>query len=190
MTKGYVRTANHADIPLIASDMREADVAEVRASSGHTPEEALETGLNQTFGITKTICLPNDLPVGMFGVVPASQPRVGVVWMLAANNIKSIHRQFLRGSKEHLEVLCEGYDLVFNFTDARNSVHHRWIKWAGFKIINRCENYGVEQRPFLEFVRIVENRHVWTHHSYVRALRGREHGRHQQSKRSCREKSG
>lgn len=157
MTKGYVRDANHADVDIIASDMRDADVAEVKAYSGDTPEDALKKGLNQPGSITKAICLPNDVPVGMYGVVPTDEPRVGVIWMLAANQLEQLHRQFLRESRGYIEDLCQGFDLVFNFTDARNTVHHRWIKWAGFTIINRREEFGEAQIPFLEFARIVEN---------------------------------
>ena len=160
MTKGYVRTANHADVSIIARDMREADVAEVQALSGHSPEEALKNGLKLSQGGAKTICLSNDIPVGMYGVVPTDQPRVGLVWMLAANGIKAVHRQFLRESRDRINELLMDYDLAFNFTDARNHVHHRWIKWAGFTIINERKDFGVERRPFLEFALIVEKEYV------------------------------
>jgi len=154
--KGYVRPANYADIPHVAFNMRDADVAEVKAYSGSTPEEALTNGLKYTGGVTKTICLSNGVPVGMYGVVPTDQPRVGVVWMLATKEIKQIHRQFLKESRGAIRDLTKGYDLVFNFTDARNTTHHRWIKWAGFTILKKHLNFGKEQRPFLEFTRIVE----------------------------------
>ena len=160
MTKGYVGIATHADIPIIAGDLREADVAEVKAFSGKSPEDALRTGLDYPGSVTRTICLGNGLPVGMYGVCPTGVPRVGIVWMLAANRISTIHRQFLRESRERIAEIAQGYDLIFNFTDARNSVHHRWIKWAGFSIIKRHEIFGTEQRPFLEFARIVEKRNV------------------------------
>lgn len=159
-SQGYVRPATHADIPLIAQDMRDADVAEVKAFSGKQPEEALKNGLQFTGGVTETICLPNGVPVGMYGVVPTDQPRVGVVWMLASNGIKHVQRQFLRESRGAISDLIRDYDLVFNFTDARNTTHHRWIKWAGFTIIKKHQNFGTEQRPFLEFTRIVENEYV------------------------------
>jgi hypothetical protein len=159
-TKGYARTAHYADIPIIAKDMRDADVAEVAAFSGSTPEEALSKGLSYQGGITKTICLPNGVPVGMFGVVPAGNPRVGVVWMLAANGIKHVQRQFLRESRGAISDLIRDYDLVLNFTDARNTVHHRWIKWSGFTIIKKHENFGKAKLPFLEFTRIVEKQYV------------------------------
>jgi hypothetical protein len=154
--KGYVRTANSADIPIVAQDMRDADVAEVQAYSGHTPEQALENGLTYPGGTTRSLCLPTGVPVGMFGVVPTDQPKVGVIWMLASKGITQIQRYFLRESRGEINGLIRGYDLVFNFTDARNTTHHRWIKWAGFTILKKHQNFGKEQLPFLEFACIVE----------------------------------
>lgn len=162
MMKGFVRDTVETDVKFIASEMREADVAEIKAFSGKSPEEALRTGLaTRAFGgQVKTICLGNGYPVGMYGIVPTDVPGVGVVWMLASERITPLHRQFLRESRQGIDELCKGYRLVFNFTDARNHVHHRWIKWSGFTIIRKHEAFGVEQRPFLEFVRIVERHDV------------------------------
>lgn len=159
MTKGYASLATTADVPLVAQDLREADVAEVRAASGMNPEEALMTGLMYPGSRTMTIKLPNGYPVGMYGVCPVS-PGVGAVWMLAANGIHQVSFQFARESHRGIDELCQGYDIVFNFTDARNSVHHRWIKWAGFSIIKKHEQYGFEGRPFYEFVKTVERSNV------------------------------
>lgn len=158
--RGYVRPANHADVSIISEEMRESDVAEIKASSGSTPEEALRTGLSHSGGRTNTICLSNGMPVGMYGVVPTGIPRVGLVWMLASIRINTVSRQFLRESRGAVQELLEGYDLAFNFTDARNKVHHRWIKWAGFTIFKEHQNFGVERRPFLEFAIIVEKHNV------------------------------
>ena len=160
MTVGYARPSRWEDVPIVAKDMRQADMAEVKAYSGRTPSAALYSALKYPNSTNMTICLGNGLTVGMYGVCPIQEPGVGVVLMLASENIKAIHRQFLKEIREAIQKLCDGYRLVFNFTDARNHVHHRWIKWAGFTIIKRHENFGVEQRPFLEFTRIVERHNV------------------------------
>lgn len=153
MSLGYVRPAEWSDIPILAGDLRPADIAEIKALSGNTPREAISRGLEN--GASYVACLPNDIPAAVFGVVPMS-PEVGGVWMTATNQFKHLHRQFLRESREGVSELGRGYRVLTNITDARNHVHHRWIKWAGFSIIKRHEHLGVEQRPFLEFVRIME----------------------------------
>lgn len=162
MTEGYVRNSIITDVKFISDTMREADVAEVKAFSGSTPEEALSNGLESRSygGICKTICLGNGVPVGMYGVVPSDEPGVGIVWMLASKHIKQLHRELVKQSRPRIDELCQGYRLVFNFTDARNHVHHRWIKWSGFTILKKHEAIGVEERPFLEFARIVEKHNV------------------------------
>lgn len=161
MTKGYVRRAEFSDVKPIADDMRPADVAEVYASAKETPEGALNRGLLAAAlgGRANTICLPDGTPVGMFGVSKV-RPGAGLVWMLASNGIHEIQRQFLRESRDHIAELGKGYRVLFNFTDARNTVHHRWIKWAGFTIIKRYEMWGDTKSPFLEFCRITEPANV------------------------------
>ena len=157
MTKGYIRPARPEDVSVIASDMRSADIAEVKASTGFDPEKAISNGLKA--GLAEVACLPDGTPVAIWGVVTVASG-VGGIWMLATNQFKLLHRQFLRECREGIERLGQDYQLLFNFTDARNTVHHRWIRWAGFTIIKRHEEFGVEKRPFLEFVRIMEKQNV------------------------------
>ena len=38
--------------------------------------------------------------------------------------------------------------------DARNELHIKWLKFMGFKFIQRHENFGVAKLPFYEFLRI------------------------------------
>lgn len=157
MELGYTRPALPEDVQVVADDMRPADVAEVWSSAAMTPEQALTEGLSSDKCFT--ICLPEGTPVGMYGVATV-QPRLGAIWMLAANGIKPLHLQFLHESKRTVKELSEGYDLLFNMTDARNTVHHKWIQWAGFHIIKRHENYGHDGTAFLEFCKITGGNHV------------------------------
>jgi len=162
MNKGYTRPAVWGDVSYIAQNMREADKAEILAASGSTPEQALTKGLLATAfgGRTTTVCLPDDTPVAMLGVLPAGQPDVGLVWMLASNDLKNIQTQFLRESRRQLAEITDGYRVVYNYTDARNTLHHRWLKWTGFKFIQRHEQWGLDGQPFFEVCKITETRYV------------------------------
>lgn len=157
MMKAHVRPARWEDVPTLAATMRAADIAEVKATSGSTPSEALKVGIEN--GETYVGCRPDDTPFLIYGVVPVA-PGVGAIWMLATDDLHLYARQFLRECRWRIDELCRGYILIFNFTDARNTVHHKWIKWAGFTIIKRHEEFGVEKRPFLEFAKITESNHV------------------------------
>jgi len=158
MIKGYVRMARPADVPILAKDLRDADVAEIKASTGRAPEAVLYASLGLSGGDTRVICMADGAPVAIYGVVPLPAPYKGAggIWMVATNQFKLLSRQFLRECRGEISDLCRGYKAVFNYTDARNTLHHRWIKWAGFTIIKRHERYGCEGREFLEFVRITE----------------------------------
>lgn len=155
MTKGYVRPVKWEDVSILADDLRSADIAELYAASGMAPAEAISVGVRA--GDTYVVCLPDHTPAFIFGTVPVIPGELGAVWAVATNRFKEIHTQFLRESRGVVEELCRPYRVTFNYTDARNKVHHRWIKWCGFTFIKRHEEHGYEQRPFLEFVRITEN---------------------------------
>ena len=158
MTKGYVRPARWEDVPILAADLRSADIAEVRAVSGLGPKDAIAIGVRA--GESYVACLPDTTPAFIFGIIPIIPKELGAVWAVATNRFKEVQPQFLRESRAATAALCKPYRLTFNYTDARNGVHHRWIKWCGFTFIKRHEEYGVEKRPFLEFVRITEDHNV------------------------------
>ena len=46
------------------------------------------------------------------------------------------------------------YPILFNFVDARNTTHVKWIKYMGFSIIQEHATFGVEGRLFYEFAKI------------------------------------
>lgn len=155
--QGYVRNVREGDLEFLSNNLRAADVAEIKAMSGHGPYKALVDGW--VAGKTKVICLEDGTPCGIFGVVPYSF-RFGIIWMVATERLKEISKQFIRECQREIREIGKGYDLLFNYTDCRNTVHHRWLKWCGFTFIKRHEDMGVEKRPFYEFVRIMEQANV------------------------------
>lgn len=162
MNKGYTRPSRWEDVAIIARNMRPEDVAEIQAASGSNPDQALFEGLlTSAFGgRTVTVCLPYGEPVAMMGVTPSGQADVGVVWLLASTNVHKIKTQFIRESRKQLAEITKGYRVVYNFTDARNTLHHRWLQWTGFTFIQRHEKWGCEKRPFLEVCKITETSYV------------------------------
>ena len=154
MAKGYVRIADLSDVPLIVADLRPADLAELKAASAYPLGTTLRFGVN--YGYAEVACLSDGTPVALYGAAPTANPDLGLVWMVATNRFSSLHRQFLRECRERIERVGQGYKALFNYTDARNTVHHRWLKWCGFSIIKEHPNFGVGGRPFYEFVRLME----------------------------------
>jgi hypothetical protein len=154
-----VRPSAARDAIDMAPRLRVEDMAEIAAASGRPPVEALGEG----FACSRP-CFTveyNGRPAAMFGVVPSPDtefPRLGVVWLLGTDAVRVFGRPFLRHSREWLVRACEGYDVVGNFVDERNTAHVRWLKWLGFTFLKRHEHFGRLGLPFMEFVKIMDTK--------------------------------
>lgn len=150
----YVRNSHKDDIDYLSENLREQDVQELYAQGGLTPKIAL--GLSMVLAKRcKTICDPTGTPIGVFGVSDTHTVGLGSIWMMATPDLLKHQRQFLRECREGISEISKGYSCVFNYTDARNTVHHRWLKWCGFTFIKEHENFGQDSEPFYEFVKIL-----------------------------------
>jgi len=152
------RPSIQSDVDYLAPRLRPEDVAEVRANSGFEPHFTLSLGLlysDKCF----TMVTPDGEPVGMFGVGKSNMPNTGIVWMLNTPLLEKHRVQFLRACKagEWVDVLHEKYPILTNAVDERNTKHIRWLRWLGFTFVFRHPFYGVERRPFIEFVRLSNN---------------------------------
>lgn len=136
----------------LAPKLRTADVDEIRALTGHTPVEALVSGVQfSSPGIT---ALADNEIVCIFGACPTSHPIAGSVWLLGSPLIDQYAFRFLRESRRWITALHACYPLLYNVVDARNEVHIHWLRWLGATFLKRHDSYGVEGRPFLEFVHV------------------------------------
>lgn len=149
--KGYARVASMQDALDLAPRMREADKQEVRASHGVGPLDALTIAFKASSS-AYTMVLDGEI-VGMFGVAPGGEEGAGSPWMLCSDKFYEGSRQFARECREWIARLHEGYPLLYNYVDARNTRAIRWLRWCGFRFF-AARPYGVEGRPFHEFCRI------------------------------------
>jgi hypothetical protein len=137
----------------LAPRLRAADVREIRAALGVEPLGVLRAGVARSdpcFAIQD----PDDTLLALFGATPdRRETDVGVVWLLAANELTAHPFWFLRNCRSWVERLHRRYRVLRNYVDARNAVHIRWLQWCGFTILGRLDHYGVERRPFYEFTR-------------------------------------
>ncbi|MCP5419730.1 MAG: hypothetical protein H6970_10700 [Gammaproteobacteria bacterium] len=99
----------------------------------------------------------DDIPLALFGASPDPvKAGMGRVWLLGSDDLAHYSATFLRHSREWVEKLHEPYPVLWNYIDARNELHLRWLNWCGFRIIRRIECYGPEKRPFYEFEKVRE----------------------------------
>lgn len=151
--KAFVRLATVADAEYIAPRLREADVRECDALLAAPPVLVIPLAIQEgrhvwTFGA-------DGEPVGLFGVdrSPACE-RVGVVWMCSTPVIERYPYQFLHASRQVVDELNGIYPVLTNLVDARNTLHHRWLRWMGFSFLRTIDRWGARSLPFHEFARL------------------------------------
>lgn len=147
-----VRPATIADAVSIAPRLRQADQQEISASLGIPAEFALVATVHHS---KVALAIEEDGEViGLFGADPIPVfDNTAQVWMVMTDAIHSISMQFLREGGEWLERLHEVAPLLTNYTDKRNTLHHRWLRWLGFTFIGE-HAYGRQGEPFYQFVRL------------------------------------
>ena len=121
-------------VATIAARMRPADVAEVAASSGNTPHDALMFSLSGSRAAWTAVL--DGQPEVMFGIGDLNiLTRTGSPWLLGTDAVEREPRMFLRQSRDWREQLLNDYDLLRNFVDDRNTVSKRWLQWLGFTLM-------------------------------------------------------
>ena len=150
-----VRGAVTGDARRLASRLRGADLQEIRAVTREDPFDLLCQSIAWS-NPCYTIVGEDAESLAIFGVVPdPCAEGVGRIWLLGSDDLVFRHSYiFLRHSRKWIEKLHERYPTLWNYVDARNEVHIRWLKWCGFTLLRRIEEYGVERRPFYEFERV------------------------------------
>ena len=152
--KFHWRKSILSDVMTVAANMRQEDKEEIFAYSGTLPKEQMFYCFFSSKPCMTMVGRKGNI-MGMYGVVPCS-PKVGRIWMLGHKSMTSDYkdvRAFLRNSPIELEKFHCNYPLLYNYVDARNETHIKWIKWMGFSIIKKHATFGVEGRTFYEFVK-------------------------------------
>ena len=142
-----IRKTISEDIDYLAPRLRFEDKREILDSTGLNPYQALRECFTCS-EISLTIVDTKNIPVGIFGV-----SEDGAIWLLATPEIKRIRFSFLRESRKVVNLLNKKYKILWNYVDCRNDLHLRWLKWCGFSFLRKI-NYGVNQKPFYEFIKI------------------------------------
>lgn len=94
----------------------------------------------------------NDEPAGIAGIVRLS-PSEGQIWMLCTPLITTKPHTFVRQAKKWLSSVEREYQLLWNYADARNHVHHKLLKHLGFRAL-RTVPTGPNALPYYEIVKL------------------------------------
>jgi hypothetical protein len=152
----YIRPAQPADVEYIARRMKPADVAEVLASHGASPLEAMEHCFESSPTMRGTVCAADGEPVLMYGVAPYVPPDTGCPWMISTDLIHrpDMRRFFLRGTAAVVQRMHRNYPILIQHVDARHTHSVRWMLWSGFSIDKLDPEFGVGRIPFFRFSKV------------------------------------
>lgn len=120
------RPATEQDVKDLAPRLRLADVREIQAASGLSPEAALRASFKAS-EVCQALFVGDGPVLAIFGVCPG-----GVVWMIGSDDLWKHRFNFLRQSRRVTEQLLSSYRVLWNAVDERNFVHIRWLKWLGY----------------------------------------------------------
>lgn len=159
---GDVWTYEHAtvepprpdDPKILGPNLRQADKDEIFACAGVDGEYALKMSVDTSNYCMSVRDRETEEPLGLFGVCPFVDDRLGIVWFLGSDELFKKNRMaFLRNSEFWVKNLFGSYEILFNLVDARNTIHIRWLKWLRFTFIADVPEYGYEKRTFRQFLR-------------------------------------
>jgi len=125
-------TTYDGDVAYVAKHMRAHDVAELRALSMSTPEEALRSGIN----ISQECYLGkwNGLPMAVFGVHTNTLSGVGVPWLLGTDLITKHPTGFVKLGRDYVAHLRRGHYLLQNVVHDDNGPAKAFLRRVGFTL--------------------------------------------------------
>lgn len=142
------------DVRHIAENMREEDIAELKAAHGNvSPRAVLLQALTSTPD-PYTIVAPDGSgePIALIGTKPP--PLLGngkaTPWMLGTERVKEFPRTFLVGGRDYVRDMLERFGRLENHVDVRNTVSVNWLRSIGFTL-DEPAPHGFAKLPFHRF---------------------------------------
>lgn len=147
----YIKVSSHEDVKKLSKNLRKEDIEEIKANSNSNPYHALYTGVLYSH-LPFTIMSDDDNPIMIMGVIPHGK-NLGMIWLLSSPEIKNISIPFLRNCRGVLDLYLKTFPVLYNYIDARNTVHLKWLRWLGFNFIKVHNDFGYQNIKFIEFVK-------------------------------------
>tara|TARA_B100000123_G_scaffold267248_1_gene240392 strand:+ start:135 stop:587 length:453 start_codon:yes stop_codon:yes gene_type:complete len=148
---GHLRKATLKDFKYVVDNMRVMDKIEAHYQTGMNPEDALSfTYMGSE--INMAIANDNDEPIGLCGV-----QNDGCIWCVATDDLydnKKYRIQLIRQGRDWVDNLLGSYKILYNYVYAENTSAIKWLKSLGFTFVNYHKEFGLQQKPFYEFLRI------------------------------------
>jgi hypothetical protein len=151
--------ATQAHARSLGINMRDSDAAEVWASSGFLPVEAVEMSIKLS---AKSWAMTIDGEVAaVFGVADGSLlDGVAYPWALTSDLVDRHPREFYLASVAVLDYFRSLYPILVNAIDTRNKKSLRWARRVGFKVAAEPTPMGVRGGMFHPILMTQEEHHV------------------------------
>lgn len=147
-----MRHATLADMLDFIPRMRAADRDECQATLGVGPEAILPALAAAPH--CYSLCDEHGVVQAVWGLGPHDDnPNLAMIWMTATPELNRHWRFFLKEVPKALASANKLFPLIYAYTDCRNTEHHKWLRFTGFKFIAKKERWGAEGRPFYLVIR-------------------------------------
>lgn len=124
--------------------MRAADAAEVYASDGLRPAQALRRSMKGS-DFSRTLLIEGE-PAAMFGVRVIEG--VGFPWALTTETAERFPLAFWRASQHVVREIVDRYRFLSQCIDARHVMALRWAGRLGFRVDKQPHECGKFGLPF------------------------------------------
>lgn len=131
----------------LAPHVREEDAAEVQASHGMTPLDALAAGVTQSEPHAWAGYIDGEL-AGLFGISRSTfLSTAAVPWLLTSKVVERHPRAFWLACREVVRQWAATHHELEQWVDARYTRALRWARRLGFQV-EPAEPFGVHGLPF------------------------------------------
>lgn len=134
MAEIVFRAPRAGDAQAVAADMREQDVAEVRAIGETDLVAAIADSIADSV-LCWTVEADGQV-AAVLGVVPIDGllGSIGAPWMLGTPLVRRHGGALERRSRSYIARMLDAYPHLVNFVHADNHVAVRWLRRAGFEL--------------------------------------------------------
>jgi hypothetical protein len=144
-------TADHAMAML--PHVRGKDRGEWVAGTGESTRQRLVAAVLDPSGFARAIFAEGmEVPLILWGAGAAETPGVGQAWLIATNAAERLAFSLHRLLKPELQILDTTFPRCVAYSDKRNVVHHQWLTWAGFDLVEE-RKMGPFNLPFYVYER-------------------------------------
>jgi len=139
----------------LGRNLRAIDKREIMEATGLSPRRGLLHSVNTS--VTAYAALQGSRVFAIYGC--AQSPKradTGCPWLLGSPLLDTQQRRALiTVAPGAIQEMHQMFPRLENYVSAENYLARRWLLWAGFQMVEHVQHYGVQNRPFIRFVKEV-----------------------------------